>query len=683
MAYKTLYASPGGKLYANCKAIADEVDTQLKAMGWESVDDSGLPTVKDYSNTVASTAITTGNPGTITLNGHGFIEDQPVIFTTSGTRPVGLTPTQSCAPAAVTNDGGGHINVHIAGHGFVYTQAVFYASTANAIGNLTNGKVFYICNATADDFGLSETPGGGSIGYSSSGTGTHYFGSIYYICNPLANTFQLSLTPAGGAIAISSQGTGNHSFGNAEPNTDWYLHPGHGFLVGQNPQYQAGTTAIGGLNSNYIWNSSIPFVIGYMIYEKTGDAFRLCAPYPSSPLVNLTNIGVGWHTFGQVYRIYKSPGEPSDYAGCPNIPQYLLVQWQSASAGYLYFTSVYYWDSTSHCAFGPNYIWPGLHYVVTTEVNTTYLWIWGCKTWVAFCTRIGSSYSLAGMGFTKKLFSNQTATTAPVTAGASKIVTVDDASKLHPGKYYQIMGASGEGRDRIQITARNLGANTVTIANVPRNYGTKAIIGETPASGIWIYFPTNSAYQDCNPPAVVGQAQGGGTNSQLSGIMSNAYVLSDGRYENKSILLPWILVNAFNPWGVGGYLDDYYLYGPPQTASLNNEDTFGVDAQDLTGANKGRYTGTSSGANDGTHFNDTRTYDGGDTINWTADQWAGFELLITGGTGAGQTRKIASNGVTQLVLETAFTTIPDATSTYQICVEAWRYINPWCMKENL
>lgn len=52
--------------------------------------------------------------------------------------------------------------------------------------------------------------------------------------------------------------------------------------------------------------------------------------------------------------------------------------------------------------------------------------------------------------------------------------------------------------------------------------------------------------------------------------------------------------------------------------------------------------------------------------NWTTNQWTNYQIRITGGTGAGQIRTIASNTATVITVGTAWTTQPDATSTYSI-----------------
>lgn len=54
------------------------------------------------------------------------------------------------------------------------------------------------------------------------------------------------------------------------------------------------------------------------------------------------------------------------------------------------------------------------------------------------------------------------------------------------------------------------------------------------------------------------------------------------------------------------------------------------------------------------------------TKSWTTNQYAGFQVYITGGTGFNQRRTIASNTGTVLTVTSAWTTNPDATSTYRI-----------------
>lgn len=51
---------------------------------------------------------------------------------------------------------------------------------------------------------------------------------------------------------------------------------------------------------------------------------------------------------------------------------------------------------------------------------------------------------------------------------------------------------------------------------------------------------------------------------------------------------------------------------------------------------------------------------------WTTNQWTNSQIRITGGTGAGQIRTVASNTGTVITVSSAWTTQPDNTSTYSI-----------------
>jgi DNA-binding beta-propeller fold protein YncE len=72
-----------------------------------------------------------------------------------------------------------------------------------------------------------------------------------------------------------------------------------------------------------------------------------------------------------------------------------------------------------------------------------------------------------------------------------------------------------------------------------------------------------------------------------------------------------------------------------------------------------RASGTSTGGNGITTLRDT-------TQSFTVNLFANFLVVITGGTGQGQVRTIASNTATQLTVSPTWNTTPNNTSTYQI-----------------
>jgi hypothetical protein len=73
------------------------------------------------------------------------------------------------------------------------------------------------------------------------------------------------------------------------------------------------------------------------------------------------------------------------------------------------------------------------------------------------------------------------------------------------------------------------------------------------------------------------------------------------------------------------------------------------------------HVGTSTGSNTSTTFNNT-----GATWPTGAQSLANFTLRILAGTGSGQERVVLSNTATEITVTSAWTTIPDATSTYEI-----------------
>ncbi|MCK9563524.1 MAG: hypothetical protein M0R02_12495 [Bacteroidales bacterium] len=58
---------------------------------------------------------------------------------------------------------------------------------------------------------------------------------------------------------------------------------------------------------------------------------------------------------------------------------------------------------------------------------------------------------------------------------------------------------------------------------------------------------------------------------------------------------------------------------------------------------------------------------------WTVDEYAGFAVVITAGTGVGQARRVTANTATELTVTPAWATTPDATSEYSITLGTFDY----------
>lgn len=69
---------------------------------------------------------------------------------------------------------------------------------------------------------------------------------------------------------------------------------------------------------------------------------------------------------------------------------------------------------------------------------------------------------------------------------------------------------------------------------------------------------------------------------------------------------------------------------------------------------------------------------------WTTNQWAGYQAVLTGGTGAGDVKTIGSNTGTQITVSSNWATTPDSTTTYKIVSERMLYRtgNNLCYRNN-
>lgn len=95
-------------------------------------------------------------------------------------------------------------------------------------------------------------------------------------------------------------------------------------------------------------------------------------------------------------------------------------------------------------------------------------------------------------------------------------------------------------------------------------------------------------------------------------------------------------------------------------STTNLPATWGTDGRLVTAYNFGEIfaTGTATAGAANTLTNSAKT--------WTANQWTNYQVRITGGTGVGQIRTIASNTPTALTVLVNWATNPDATSVYEI-----------------
>lgn len=344
---------------------------------------------------------------------------------------------------------------------------------------------------------------------------------------------------------------------------------------------------------------------------------------------------------GSSYKVYKSAGEASD-----RITEYVKIDWITANT--ITITAYNYWNASTHVGTCGN----SNSVTLTTSETGCYVWIYGDLNVVFIATKVSSTYYGAGFGHFQRFYTTPLATLqAQATNGSSVTIQVDSTSGFIAGNSYQIVGAAGEGRDRVVVSSITDSTHMV-ISSLPRTYGANSKIGIN-TSTFMAMTSARLGYPTCSPDF------SSTTNSNTS---ASAVLPLNASYEAPDVLvgayvlMPFMYQDSGSNYGVLAYLDTKILASP--TTGMTAEDTFGVNVNS---------SGTSSGSNDATHMNDTGK-------SWSTNAFAGKFLIITAGTGAGQTRQIASNSGTQIVVTTAFSSTPDGTSTYVVVDEAYRYM---------
>lgn len=405
---------------------------------------------------------------------------------------------------------------------------------------------------------------------------------------------------------------------------------GHTFSNGNKIMYIGGTTDIGGLTTNTL----------YYVVNVSGNTFQLSNSQGGGP-VDITSQGTGNHTFGEGFRVYSSNGESSN-----RITEYIYIMLTTPNA--IAILSYYSWNASTHVGVGSSQTTGN----ITTSESGFYAWIYGNKNIVSLHSKVSTTYYFTGFGhLPKRFWPTLTTFTSSASAGSNVVINVNDTTNFYINRDYQIVGASGEGRDKVTVTAKT--SNTLTISSLPRNYSSGSYIGQCPStfgnfSTVHIFYPT------CSWASIGTGAATSGT--ALSNVISESYTNPDLRGESRYLLQPLIyaetLVNYQNSFG---YIDEYLL--DTGTTGKTTEDTVGVGLQEAS---------TSTGSNTSTTLNDTNK-------TWTVNAWATKVIIITNGTGAGQIRKIASNTATEITISIAWVTTPDASSLYSIYDEGYRY----------
>jgi hypothetical protein len=364
-----------------------------------------------------------------------------------------------------------------------------------------------------------------------------------------------------------------------------------------------------------------------------------------------TMVSAGWTLHddlsgGSPYGyVMASTGEDSDQMSC------YLYMYEGTNCIIVLVYS--YWDNSTHAG---TYYFGNATYSNLDGNNSGsfYIWCSATKSDVALCSYYSSEYDAVWVGEMSPLITAANGTLqSGVSAGSNVVLTLGsgETANFKIGKTYQIVGQSN--RQAAVVSAINAGSDQITVSSLSYSFLAGARIGVLPHR--WAMTATDTSNFGYNFRTNTNGSANETTQSITADILDTGYANPDNRNEQKYILWPQVLKETSTTGHVGIQKNgSIFLRGYIGATSLH---TMSISDAD---------TGTSSGSNSSTTLNDT-------SKSWTTNEYAGYALIITGGTGAGQFASISSNTDTQLTISGTFTTTPDATSTYTICDEGWLY----------
>lgn len=393
-------------------------------------------------------------------------------------------------------------------------------------------------------------------------------------------------------------------------------------------------------------------------YSTLTDFFdRICAGV----------VAAGWTLYDDVsatVKVYKTQGEGDQYSipGYIKINTYLTVDVE--------FTPYLYWNNTTH-------VGTTKAYHITTYHTLKYganepLCIYGDKNFIIGWTGVNNSqsyYKTIAFGFLPNIYDDTvTTSTAPVSAGAGVTLNVNNTSGFVDDSYYMMIGTSSEGRDPVHVNSID-SSTTMTITNMPRAYASGATIGAQP-------FPFGMSYSNLyNWISICSYFGSVGTADNLSShTWSNTALFTISEVDPDIKTNRWFLqplsfkeTSATSYYKVG-YTGNNIYYTPANGfhADIQNDMyTLGDDIE-----NGSVTSATVSGVTDSSK-------------SWVTDEWADKIVLITDGTGLGQSRVVASNTATTLNLNTNWYITPVSLDLFQIVDEVYRAVDYIACKETV
>jgi hypothetical protein len=454
-------------------------------------------------------------------------------------------------------------------------------------------------------------------------------------------TFKTTLTPAEGEVLIGANLAASYdNFKLAINRTDPGTNDGVKYKIAEaNPNWEATTNTDTG--QTIVWRGGPG--------NSAGNVAVL------SKVANWQ----GWSalTWGvDEISVWKSRGE----SGLE--PYGYVCITPDATASTLRIKAYQYWDAGSHTGTRKNYE-PADSFYLNAFSSTYDCIIAGDKDLIYLNNRAQAGDVWAGwfqmFGHMPRRFCpDLITTTGDIVAGSNVSIPVTDSSKVPGiGGYFQILGLS-EGCDRLQV-ASIPDSTHVVVVSLPRNYASGATIG-LPASTFFINNSLlNSGYQTPFPVSYFSDA--GLTVGTGRFTMSAIDMRSLNLFYGKYVMTPFYCCS--NTLAAIGWLDKgmfYYAGAALWDVACENDDGSIITTNILA-----------TSATNLTLVDSTKS--------WTPDEFIGKFIVLVGGTGIGQVRKITDNDGTTLTIGYAWYINPDATTTFRIYDTVYRYLNqsPW------
>lgn len=355
---------------------------------------------------------------------------------------------------------------------------------------------------------------------------------------------------------------------------------------------------------------------------------------------------MGWTLYDNISaasHVLTSAGED----GLKN-PEFVHL-WVSGNN--VYHDTYVYWDLGTHTGAGQGNTYSSNRYFAANAANT--MRCYGDKdfVWVVYGTNVNGHGHIQNPTTTLP----NTSITGAISSGANVVATVASTDGFQIGGKAQLVDYTTGCRETVSINDINPGVS-VTIATLLNNYSNGSKFGYAPSVFGAIGHNASFLFLTC-PSAASGT--GAASTSYVSGYVAASVIATPLEPDPKNTLYS-LMPFVYRAAGEASVL------GSVTSNSLYAENAVGDIFMVCTAGNRYEVgTATAGGA--------AVMDDAGKA--WGVNRLIGKILVLTTGTGAGQTRYIISNTATRIVVGQNWVTNPIAGTGYTICDEAYYLIS--------